>query len=59
MIKEFLNESFVSGWIIDEKICDDLIQLFKDNKEHHKQGVIGGPFNVNKKLKNGLKISYS
>jgi hypothetical protein len=56
MIKEFINESFVSGWIIDEKICDDLIQLFKDNKEHHKQGVIGGPFNVNKKLKNSTDL---
>ena len=39
-------ESFVSGWYIDEKICDDLIQLFKDNKEHQKEGVSGGPFNL-------------
>ena len=37
------HESVVGGWHIDEKICDDLIQLFKDNKEHHKEGVIGGP----------------
>ena len=26
------HESFIGGWYIDEKICDDLIQLFKDNK---------------------------
>ena len=50
------HESFVGGWHIDKKICDDLIQLFKDNKEHHKQGVIGGPFNVDKKLKNSTDL---
>ena len=49
-------ESFVGGWYIDEKICDDLIQLFKDNKEHHKEGVIGGPYNVNKELKHSTDL---
>ena len=38
MIKlDTTHESFVGGWHIDEKICDDLIQLFKDNKEHQKK----------------------
>ena len=50
------HESFVGGWHIDEKICDDLIQLFKDNKEHHKEGVIGGPYNVNKELKHSTDL---
>ena len=31
MIKEYINENFIAGWTIDEKICDDLIQLYKDN----------------------------
>ena len=50
------HESFVGGWHIDKKICDDLIQLFKDNKEQHKPGVIGGPYNVNKEKKNSIDI---
>ena len=50
------HESFIGGWYIDEKICDNLIQLFKDNKEHQKQGVIGGPFNVNKEHKNSTDL---
>ena len=50
------HESFVGGWHIDEKICDDLIQLFKDNKEHQKQGVSGGPFNINKKVKDSIDL---
>ena len=49
-------ESFVSGWYIDEKICDDLIQLFKDNKEHQKVGVSGGPFNVQKNVKDSIDL---
>ena len=49
-------ESFVGGWYIDEKICDDLIQLFKDNKEHQKVGVSGGPFNVQKNVKDSIDL---
>ena len=56
MIKEYINENFIAGWTIDEKICDDLIQLFKDNKEQQKPGVIGGPYNVNKEKKNSIDI---
>jgi hypothetical protein len=56
MIKEYINENFIAGWTIDEKICDDLIQVFKDNKEQHKPGVIGGPYNVNKEKKNSIDI---
>ena len=43
---KFPYESFIAGWYIDPQICDDLIDLFNENKEHHKEGVIGGPYNV-------------
>ena len=56
MIKEYMNENFIAGWTIDEKICDDLIQLFKDNKEHQRPGVIGGPYNIKKEKKNSIDI---
>ena len=50
------HESFVGGWHIDEKICDGLIQLFKDNKEHQKVGVSGGPYNVQKNVKDSIDL---
>ena len=52
----FPEDTFIGGWFIPHNICDDLIQLFKDNKEHQKQGVIGGPFNVNKEQKNSTDL---
>tara|TARA_B100000287_G_scaffold390958_1_gene402269 strand:- start:2404 stop:3018 length:615 start_codon:yes stop_codon:yes gene_type:complete len=52
----FPIESFIAGWYIDPEICDGLIQLFKDNKKRHKQGVIGGPWNVNKEKKNSIDL---
>ena len=53
------HESFVGGWHIDEKICDDLIQLFKDNKEHQNVGVSGGPYNVQKNVKDSVDLGLS
>ena len=47
---KFPYESFIAGWYIDPQICDDLIDLFNDNKEHQKVGVSGGPFNVQKNV---------
>jgi|TARA_B100000959_G_scaffold284651_1_gene356908 hypothetical protein len=52
----FPLDSFIGGWYIDPKICDSLIQLFKDNKKLQKPGVIGGPYNVNKEQKNSMDI---
>ena len=50
------HESFVGGWHIDEKICDDLIDLFNDNKEHQNVGVSGGPYNVQKNVKDSVDL---
>ena len=52
----FPIESFVAGWYIDPKICDDLIDLFKENKEHHNEGVIGGPYNVEQEKKHSTDL---
>ena len=48
--------SFIAGWYIDPKICDDLITLFKSKKEHQKPGVIGGPFSVKKHQKDSIDL---
>jgi prolyl 4-hydroxylase len=51
------RESHIKGWTIDGEICDGLIQLFKDNKDHHVTGVIGGPYNVNKEHKDSIDLA--
>ena len=48
--------SFIAGWYIDPKICDDLITLFKSKKEHQKPGVIGGPYSVKKHQKDSIDL---
>ena len=35
----FSKDSFLGGWYIDHKICDDLITLFHKNKSYHKDGM--------------------
>ena len=34
--------SFIGGWIIDRKICEDLIKFFEKNKKRQIKGMIGG-----------------
>ena len=48
--------SFIGGWYIDPKICDDLITLFKSQKEHQKPGVVGRPYNVEITKKDSIDL---
>ena len=32
--------SFIGGWIIDRKICEDLIKFFEKNKKRQIKGMI-------------------
>jgi len=48
--------SFIGGWYIDPKICDDLITLFKSQKEHQKPGVVGSPYNVDITKKDSIDL---
>ena len=43
--------SFIAGWYIDPKICDELIALFKENKEHQGPGVVAWDGRVDKSMK--------
>ena len=61
MFKEYklpLN-SFIGGWFIPKKVCDDLIKYFKKNKELQKEGVYGKGNNVfvNKEYKESIDIT--
>jgi len=53
---KFPYESFIGGWYIDPKICDGIIDVFKENPQEQRPGVIGGPFSVNKKSKDSIDI---
>ena len=33
-------ESFIQGWYMEENICDDIINMFNDNKEHWVEGTV-------------------
>ena len=39
---EFPFESFISGFYISEKICDDLVDYFKENHIEAAPGTVGG-----------------
>ena len=47
-LKEYIlpKNSMMGGWYIPPLICDDLIKLFKDNKENQTPGVVGPPLRV-------------
>jgi hypothetical protein len=42
-------ENFIYTFQIDEKLCDDLIQYHKDNKEYCTNGAVGGKIDKTKK----------
>ena len=41
---EYPKESFIGGYKIDKKICDDIIDYFKKNNHLHIKGKVGGGF---------------
>ena len=48
-------ESFIGGWHIDTKMCDDIINYHKSNIELHYQGRQGGT--VDKNIKDSTDVS--
>ena len=42
-LKEYIlpKNSMIGGWYIPPQICDDLITLFKSNKDKQTSGVVG------------------
>ena len=53
---KFPLESFIGGWYINPNVCSALIDLFQKNSQLHKEGVIGGPYNVNKENKDSIDL---
>ena len=47
-MKEYIlpKNSMIGGWYISSTVCDNLVNWFKENKEHHVAGVVGPPSRV-------------
>ena len=47
-LKEYIlpKNTMIGGWYIPPPLCDDLITLFKDNKDKQTPGVVGPPLRV-------------
>ena len=62
-LKEYVlpKSSIIGGWYIPPAVCDDLIKLFKDNKDHQTPGVVGPPLRVdpNEKVSTEVPIHPS
>ena len=54
--EKFKLDSFIGGWYIDEKICDDLISFFEKNKHRHKPGTTWPNNTINKEVKESMEI---
>jgi prolyl 4-hydroxylase len=64
MYEEYLldKKSFIGGWFIEEKICDDLINLFEKNIDKTTKGKTvhnDGKHTVDLKYKSSLDISVN
>jgi hypothetical protein len=38
--EKFDIESFIGGWYIPKKVCQDLITFFEKNKQRHQPGLV-------------------
>ena len=47
-LKEYIlpENTMIGGWYIPAPLCNDLITLFKDNKDKQAPGVVGPPLRV-------------
>jgi hypothetical protein len=60
-LKEYVlpYESFMGGWFIPEKLCDDIITYFNDNKNNKTPGLVGTKREVNLNKKDSIDMCVS
>ena len=58
-MKEFKidKNTFIGGWYIDKKICDEFIKYFNENKVMHEKGTLSEN-NLNTDIKESLDIYF-
>ena len=55
----FPYNSFIGGWYIPEKICDDVIDFYKSNSDKHVIGVPQNESKIKKELLDDTRMSFS
>ena len=54
---DFELNTLMGGWYISEKICDNLVLYFNENKNEHFPGMSGSK--INKDIKDSVDIKIS
>lgn len=55
----FPTETFMGGWFMPEKVCDDVIEFFNNNKDKWIEGAVGVDYRIDKDVKDSFDISIS
>jgi len=55
----FPYNSFIGGWCISEKVCDDVIKYYKTNSNRHFNGLVGDSNKVEKDKLDDTRISIT
>ncbi len=55
----FPYESFIGGWYIPEKLCDDIITCFNNNKNYQTPGLLGAKRQLNVYKKDSIDMYIS
>ena len=57
-LKEYIlpTNSMIGGWYIPPHLCDELIQIFKDNPKNQTPGVVGPPLKVDPVQKESTEV---
>tara|TARA_B100000700_G_C14885616_1_gene780189 strand:+ start:405 stop:1019 length:615 start_codon:yes stop_codon:yes gene_type:complete len=54
-----LTPNFIGAWIIDDSLCDQLIDYFEENQTKQKQGVSGSQASIDLEKKNRIDVKIS
>jgi len=55
--EKFKLDSFIGGWYINEKVCDELINFFENNKHRQNPGLCSYGVYPEKKISTDISIS--
>ena len=55
--EKFNKDSFIGGWYIDPKVCDDLVKYFENNKHRQIPGALGAEQRIQEEWKKSTDIS--
>ena len=54
-----LTPNFIGSWVIEDALCDELIDFFENNHQKQQQGVSGSSASINLEVKNRIDVRIS